>query len=77
MISRRGTKLIAAMFLLAGILFSPVKAFMLRCWSNPWGWFEIQCEQFRHVHSDWGLVPLTLGLVLMLGIIVTRKGDEE
>lgn len=59
-------KRIGALLLLVGVLFSPIKQFMLRCYWNPWDIGIEQCEQFRLMYSEWGFLPLAFGLLLLL-----------
>ena len=63
--------------LFTGLLTSPVKQYTLRCWSNPMGWLEAQCEAFREMHSPVGYLPLAVGTVLIVASILARRKESE
>ena len=75
--SQRWLSTIGALFFLAGLLTSPVKRFALRCWSNPAGWLETQCEQFRQFHSPWGYALLAAGLLIILVTTFKRPREKD
>jgi hypothetical protein len=75
--SGRILKTVGALLFLVGLLTSPVKRFALRCWSNPAGWLETQCEQFRQFHSPWGYAFLFAGMVMIVVGVLDRRRKKN
>ena len=74
---RKNLRTIGGILLLIGLLASPVKAVALRCWSNPAGWLEVQCEQFRELHWPWGYAFLLVGALLIVVSLLSSKNQSE
>jgi len=77
MTTRRSLTTIGALFVLLGLLTSPVKGVALRCRSNPVGWFEVQCEAFRALHWPLGYVPLILGIIMIAASFLARRSERK
>ncbi len=68
---------IGVVLVLTGILFSPVKAFTLRCYSNPAHWLEEKCEQFRQFHTPWGYAILIAGILVIAFSFLRQRRDHK
>jgi len=68
---------VGGLLVLVGLLTSPVKQVALRCWSNPAGWLETQCEAFRELHWPLGYVPLVLGVIMIAASVLARRRESE
>ena len=77
MINPRNLRALGGSLLFLGLLTSPVKQVALRCWSNPAGWLETQCESFRELHWPIGYVPLVLGVVILVASLAPRNESNN
>ena len=65
------------LLILIGLLSSPIKPRVIRCWSNPAGWLETQCANFKELHASWGYVFLVAGVALVLASFLHPKQSES
>jgi hypothetical protein len=73
----RSLTTLGSLLVLLGLLTSPVKQVALRCWSNPAGWLETQCDAFRELHWPLGYVPLVLGIVMIVASLALRNESKN
>ncbi|MXO85093.1 hypothetical protein GRI38_03510 [Altererythrobacter aurantiacus] len=74
---RKNLQTFGGIMLLIGLLTSPAKTFALRCRSNPAGWLEAQCQQFRELHWPWGYAFLLIGALLIVVSLFAHKKTSE